>query len=125
MDEKKKEIDKIRMNRVRGWIVAVVYGYRPELLEFAMIKHLLSRRGIYLSTARLAKELTFLRDEDLVKVRRLRGTDLSKAEQELMLAEYAQSSGEYDDAYSVGLTPKGCNFQEGDIVVTGVHRING
>lgn len=121
----KKEIEKIRMNRVRGWIISFVYAYRPESLEFSMIKHLASSRGIFLSTNRLAQELGFLRSEDMVTIKFKKDIDLSKSEQELLLTEYSQSSGEMDDAYSVVITPKGANFQEGDIKVAGVFRING
>ena len=126
MDEliNQKESDRERMNRLRGWIIYIVYGSRPRNVDFTTLKSMLDRRGYPLSSHRLAKELSFLCGEDLVRVSRLGVSKRLNLEedQDALLLRYMESYNA-DDGYCVSLRTRGVQFQEDNCDVPGVMRI--
>ncbi len=126
MDEliNQKDSERERMNRLRGWIIYIVYGSRPRTVDFTTLKSMLDRRGYPLSSHRLAKELSFLCGEDLVRVSLLdrRKKPVADDEQDDLLLRYMESYN-VDDAYCVALRSRGVQFQEENCDVPGVMRI--
>lgn len=118
-----KEDEKERMKRLRGWIVFLIYGSRPRLVDFAMLKSMLDRRGYPLSSLRLAKELSFLWGEELVRIGLVnRKKKIADEDGDATLLRYMESYNS-DDAYCVSLRTRGVQFQEDDCQVPGVMRI--
>lgn len=119
-----KESERDRMNRLRGWIIYIVYGARPRVVDFTTLKSMLDRRGYPLSSHRLAKELSFLCGEDLVRVGLLdrRKKPTADEDQDALLLRYMESYN-VDDAYCVALRTRGVQFQEENCDVLGVMRI--
>jgi hypothetical protein len=105
-----------RTERLRGWIVNILYNARPDPCEFAVLSATLDGYGFGCSRRTLAMEVDFLRSLKLVRVFPL-GADeeLDKIAQAKLLQRYANSDNDQEIHLTLcsSLTAHGINFQEG------------
>jgi hypothetical protein len=105
-----------RNERLRGWIIYLLYQGRPAPVEMPVLMRLLDRQNYPLTRRRLAEEIDYLRSLKLLRV------FPSDAEQELDEVKQAKLCQRYADTNSdeeMGLvlcariTSAGINWQAG------------
>src|SRR5260370_42230017 len=86
-----------RTERLRGWIVKILYEARPDPLEFAVLSTTLDECNFGVSRRMLAGEVDFLRSLKLVRVFPLGShEELGKVEQAKLLQRYANSDSDQE-----------------------------
>lgn len=111
-----REQRKERTERLRGWMIYLLYKARPRLLECDALLRLLDRRNFPLSRRRLAEELEYLHSLRLIRIE-VAGNESQKLTDRIvlkLLQQYADSDTErMSDVICARLTAAGINFQEG------------
>lgn len=123
---KTREQDQERRRRIRGWILYILYEWRPKPLEMHSLMRLLDRRNMPLSRELLGAEVDHLRSLELVRVFPSQATtELSEVEQARWVQIYvdADSDTQMNDALMVRISRYGVAFHEGDRNVDGIERV--
>ena len=121
-----KEQELQRIERLRGWIVYLIYKNRPEPVELAVLTDSLDKFNFPLSRRNLAIELNYLRSKGLLVVFPLNGSDLlDRVEQAKLLQRYSstESDSEMKRSLCVLLTSLGDDFQEHNATASGITRV--
>ncbi len=111
---KDQELEKTQ--RLRGWIIFLLYNSRSRCLEVDSLRRLLDHYNLPLSRRKAAEEIDYLRLLRLVKVSLTNSkSEPDEIQQSRLIQRYADP--DRDDATSdilcVALTAAGINFQEG------------
>jgi hypothetical protein len=115
-----------RIERLRGWIINILYVNRPDPCELSVISDTLDGYNMGCSRRALAGEIELLRTLRLVRVFPLgSGEDISNIQQAQLIQRYANSDNDQELHMTLcaSLTARGNYFQEGLESVTGVARI--
>jgi hypothetical protein len=115
-----------RIERLRGWILKILYEARPLPLELVVLSATLDEVNFGVSRRSLAGEVEFLRALDLVRVFPLGSkTKISEPEQAILLQRFSESDndGELNLSLCATLSYQGINFQEGLEDAGGVSRV--
>lgn len=115
-----------RIERLRGWMIKILYEARPVPLEMVVLSATLDEVNFGVSRRTLGMEIDFLRSLSLVRVFPLNANDeLSKVEQSKLLQRFcdSDSDGELNMVLCATLSAKGINFQESLENVEGVFRV--
>ncbi len=104
-----------RTERLRGWIIKILYEARPDPLEMVVLSATLDECNFGVSRRTLSMEVDFLRSLNLVRVFPLGSNEeLTKVEQAKLLQRFANSDSdeELHMVLCATLSAKGINFQE-------------
>lgn len=116
----------LRTERLRGWIVKILFEARPDPLEMVVLSATLDECNFGVSRRTLATEVDYLRSLDLVRIFPL-GTDneLDRVAQAKLLQRFANSDSdeELHMVLCATLSYKGINFQEALEQALGVSRV--
>src|ERR1051325_6353970 len=115
-----------RTERLRGWILKILYEARPLPLELVVLSSTLDEVNFGVSRRTLAGEVEYLRGLDLVRVFPLGSkTKVSEPEQAILLQRFSESDneGELNLSLCATLSYTGINFQEGLEDAKGVSRV--
>lgn len=115
-----------RTERLRGWIIKILYEARPDPLELVVLSSTLDEVNFGVSRRSLGIEVDFLRSLGLVRVFPLESdAELGKVEQAKLLQRFcnSDSDGELHIVLCASLSAKGINFQEGLENFEGVSRV--
>jgi hypothetical protein len=109
-----KSQERARTERLRGWIIYLIYKTRPNHLELDTLMRLLDSRNLPTSRRRLAGEVDYLRGLRLLEIS-LGSTQakLDESRQARLIQRYADADRDEVDAVCVTLTAAGINFHEG------------
>jgi hypothetical protein len=120
-----KAQERARTERLRGWILYLIYMSRPNHLELDTLMRLLDSRNLPVTRRRLAGEVDYLRGLRLLKISLGSAqSDLDESRQSRLIHRYADSDREDVDAVCVALTAAGINFHEGfEQDLTGIVRV--
>lgn len=121
-----REQERDRIERLRGWIIYILYKARPQHLELDALLRLLDKRNFPLSRRRLSEEIDYLRALKFLKVSMgIAQPESDDAQQTRMVQRYAASDHEDVNAICACLTATGINFQEAwDQEQAGIARVN-
>ncbi len=120
-----QQLKKYEMERRRGLIIYLVYISRPKSLELGSLMYLLDSRNYPVTRHRLAEDLDFLRDAELIRITTPSSElQLSANQQEKFLHRFAESEGDDDNTFCARLTTKGVQFQEGNANELGLMRVS-
>jgi hypothetical protein len=115
-----------RTERLRGWIMKILYESRPDPLEMVVLSSTLDEVNFGVSRRTLAAEVDHLRSLKLVRVFSLGSNDeTSTVEQSKLLQRFANSDSDSEMNLILCVIPSahGINFQEGLEEVHGVSRV--
>jgi hypothetical protein len=115
-----------RTERLRGWMVKILYEARPDPLELVVLSSTLDEVNFGVSRRTLGMEIDYLRSLNLVRVFPLDSNDeLGKVEQAKLVQRFcnSDSDGELNVVLCATLSAKGINFQEGLEEAHGVSRV--
>jgi diaminopimelate decarboxylase len=121
---KPDQLRKFNNERRRGWILKFLYEQRPAPLEVSSLQELCDSVNFPMSCRQIVQELDFLRSEELVRVFPLGAeTVLEEVAQAKLLQRCANDEAEMNHV-CVRIRTRGINFQEADLSVVGVSRVN-
>ena len=125
MSNIRREQNRERIERLRGWIIYLIYFARPNYLDLDTLLRLLDKRNLPVTRRRLAEEVDYLRSLRLLKISRgSTHPDMDEAQQTRLIQRYADADREEAEAVCAGLTAAGINYQEGfDQSMTGIARV--
>lgn len=112
--------------RMRGWIVYLLYTARPSPLELHTLTRLLDARNFPISRRRLAEELDYLRSLRLLRIfPNDAAEELTEVEQAKWVQRYAASDSDDEMGTSLcaRITTAGINFQDGLTEHEGLSRV--
>jgi len=112
--------------RLRGWIVYLLYKAKPKPLEMAVLTRLLDSRNFPLSRRRLAEEIDYLRSLKFLRVfPSCSDEELDEVKQTKLIQRYSATDddGEMGDSLCARITTAGINFQDGVNDMDGVMRV--
>ena len=121
-----RQQDQERTERLRGWIVYLLYMSRPKALELASLTRLLDRRNLPVSRRRLAEEIDYLRSLRLIRVFNIDAEEeLTEVQQAKLVQKYSDcdSDEEMGTVLCARITTAGINFQQGIEAQTGLARV--
>lgn len=120
-----KQIKLMDRQRLRGWIIYLLYIYRPKSCDLTLLRNLLDARNFPMSVRKFSEELDYLRTQQLIKILPVeQNSELSELEQEKLIQRYCELDGEIGDECCARLTTRGVNLQEGQFEEIGVSRVN-
>lgn len=121
-----KEQERERIERLRGWIIYILFKQRPKAMDLTHLRTVLDKRNFPLSRRTLAGEIDYLGSLRLLKVFPS-GADeeLGEAAQTRLIQRFAdcESDEEMGQVLCARITAAGINFQEGRNDMDGVHRV--
>lgn len=121
---KPDQLKKFNNERRRGWILKFLYESRPQPLEVSALQELCDSVNFPMSCRQIVQELDFLRSEDLLRIFPLGAeSEVENVKQAKLLQRCSDDEGEMRNV-CVRIRTKGINFQEGDLNITGVKRVN-
>lgn len=114
--------------RLRGWIIYILFMQKPKGLELAQLVRLLDRHNFPVSRRRLSEELDYLSSAPhrLLRVFPLGAvTPIDEVEQAKLIERYCDSESDADMGLSLTarITAAGVNYQEGRAEYAGIHRV--
>lgn len=115
-----------RTERLRGWIMKILYEARPDPLEMVVLSATLDEVNFGVSRRTLGAEVDHLRSLKLVRVFPLGSNEeVNTVEQAKLLQRFANSDsdGELQMTVCATLSAHGINFQEGLEDAAGVSRV--
>lgn len=113
-----------RIERLRGWIIYLLYNARPQHLELDSLQRLLDHYNLPTTRQRLAEEIEYLRSLRFVKVSLgQKEPEIDEAQQSRFIQRYADMDRNEVNLVCATLTAAGINFQEGLDNITGLARI--
>lgn len=120
-----KEQKREQIERLRGWIIRLLYHARPRHLELDSLQSLLDKFNLPVTRQRLSEEIDYLRSLRLVKVSLGNAQpELDDAQQTRYVQRYADPDREDVSMVCAALTAAGINYQDGfDTNMTGIARI--
>jgi hypothetical protein len=121
-----RDQERKRTERVRGYIIYLLYKARPRPLELALLADLLDARNFPVSRRRLAEEVDYLRSLRFLRIFPLDAeSELSEVEQAKLMQRYpdCDSDAEMGMVLAARLTTAGINFQEGTTLPDGLQRV--
>ncbi len=118
-----KEHRQNRTERLRGYIIYLIFTARPRPLELSQLMRLLDSRNYPTSQHKLAEELSFLRDAGLLTVNTTGSGNADGAIDWIERYADADRDAEIGDRLRAKLTPAGINFHEGAKQVEGIARV--
>jgi hypothetical protein len=115
-----------QIERLRGWIIYLLYKARPRHVEFDSLQRLLDKFNLPVTRLRLAEEIDYLRSLRLVKVSLGHSQpELEEGQQTRHIQRYADADREDVSLACASLTAAGINFQEElDQMTTGIARVD-
>jgi hypothetical protein len=123
---KQRELEQDRTERLRGWIVYLLYKSRPNPLEASVLTRALDKVNFPLSRRRLSEELDYLRSVQIVRVftageRR----ELDEVEQSKLVQRYCctESDEEMGAVLCARLSAHGIDFQQSVVEHDGIQRV--
>ena len=123
---KQRELEQERTERLRGWIVYLLYKSRPNPLETSILIRALDRVNFPLSRRRLAEELDYLRSIQLIRVFTAGETrELGEPEQAKLVQHYSntESDEEMGAVLCARLSAAGIDFQQEILQREGIQRV--
>ena len=125
MESNQKKLRQMKTERRRGFLMYLLYINKPEMLDFASIITLMDTYNYPMTSRRLAEEIDFLRQANLVRVvPHCSDQTPTDAAQEKLIHRFIESDGETGDEICARISNNGVNFQEGAFEVVGVKRVN-
>lgn len=121
-----KDQERKRTERLRGWIIYLLYKARPQPLELALLIELLDARNFPVSRRRLAEEVDYLRSLRLLRIFPMHAEEvLDDVKQAKLMQRYSdcESDSELGQVVAARLTAAGINFQEGVDTLVGMQRV--
>jgi hypothetical protein len=112
--------------RLRGWIIYLLYKAKPRPLEMAVLTRLLDARNYPLSRRRLAEEVDYLRSLKMLRVfPSCSDQELDDVKQAKLVQRYGDTDddAEMGDALCARITAAGINFQDGVTDMAGITRV--
>lgn len=112
----RKDQEREKTQRLRGWIIHLLYVARPRCLECDSLRRLLDHYNLPLSRRKLAEEIEYLRSLKLVSVSLTNSPSApDDLQQSRLIQRYADPDRDetVSDILCVTLTAAGINFQEG------------
>jgi hypothetical protein len=122
----RKDQQRQRNERIRGWIIYFLYQARPGLIECPVLINLLDARNLPLTRRRLAEELDYLRSLRLLRIFPATAEqELDEVKQAKLIQRYVDtdSDGEMGDVLCARITTAGINFQDGLTEHPGIARV--
>lgn len=121
---KPEQFKKFNNERRRGWILKFLYESRPQPIEVSALQELCDSVNFPMSCRQIVQELDFLRSEELLRIFPL-GAEHAFAEvaQAKLLQRCSDDESEMR-CVCVRIRARGINFQEGDLNIVGVKRVN-
>jgi hypothetical protein len=123
---KLKDLERERIERLRGWILYYLYVRTPTPIELPIMIRLLDRQNFPLTRRRLAEQLDYLCSLRFVRVF-ANGDEQERdqVQQAKLIQRYAdtESDKEMGMTLCARITTAGVNFQEGVEESKGVHRV--
>lgn len=125
MSHVNREQKRERIERLRGWIIYLLYKSRPRHQELDSLQRLLDKFNLPTTRQRLAEEVEYLRSLRLVKVSLGNSRpEMDDAHQVRWIQRYADADRDEVSTVCASLTAAGVNFQEGlDTDLAGVAHI--
>lgn len=121
-----KDQERKRTERLRGWILYLLYKARPQPIELALLLDLLDARNFPVSRRRLAEEVDYLRSLRLLRIFPMHAEEeLDEVKQAKLMQRYSDCDSDTELGAVIGarLTAAGINFQEGVDPMTGLQRV--
>lgn len=121
-----REQERERIERLRGWIIYILYKSRPSHLELDSLQRLLDKRNLPVTRRRLAEELDYLRSLRFIRIS-LGSTrsELDETTQTRVVQRYADADRAEAEPVCACLTAAGINFQEAfEENITGIARVD-
>lgn len=115
-----------RIQRLRGWIIYLLYKARPKPMEVVVLRTLLDRYNYPLSRRRLGEELDYLRSLRLIRVFPCDSeAELGEVEQAKLVQRFSdcESDEEMGQVLCVRITTAGINLQDGITNMEGIMRV--
>ncbi len=125
MSQINREHKRERIERLRGWIIYLLYKARPRHQELDSLQRLLDKFNLPTTRQRLSDEIEYLRSRRLVKVSLGNSQpEMDDAQQVRWIQRYADADRDEVSTVCASLTYAGVNFQEGsDTDLTGIAHI--
>lgn len=121
-----KQQQRERNERLRGWIIYLLYKAKPRPLELAVLTSLLDARNFPLSRRRLAEEIDYLRSLKMLRLfPSCSDEELDDVKQAKLTQRYADTDNdrEMGEALCARVTAAGINFQDGVTDMAGITRV--
>jgi hypothetical protein len=120
-----KAQERARTERLRGWIIYLIYKTRPNHLELDTLMRLLDSRNLPVTRRRLAGEVDYLRGLRLLEISLGSAQpNLDESRQARLIQRYADADRDEVDAVCATLTAAGINFHEGfEQTLMGIARV--
>ncbi len=112
---------------MRGWVVHLLYLYRPKPLPLVTLWKLLDQYNQPLIRRRFVEEIDYVRGLGLIRIFPAESKkELDDVEQARLIQRYADVSDEREMGQTVlaRLTTAGINFQDGIADVPGIQRVD-
>lgn len=122
----RRRTEREETERLRGWLVYLLYQSRPKPLQLASIWKLLDQYNQPLIRRRFIEEIDHMRGLGLIRVFPAGATkELDDVEQARLIQRYADAADdrEMGTILLARLTTAGTNFQDGITDVPGVQRV--
>jgi hypothetical protein len=123
---KQRELEQERTERLRGWIVYLLYKSRPNPLEATVLTRALDKVNFPLSRRRLAEELDYLRSVQIIRVFTAgERCELNEVEQSKLVQRYCmtESDEEMGGVLCARLSAHGIDFQQAVVEHDGIQRV--
>lgn len=121
-----KAQERERKERLRGWIIYLLYKAKPKPVELASLRRMLDRVNLPLTRRRLAEEIDYLRSLKLIRIfPSCSESELDDMQQAKLIQRYCdtESDEEMGEVICARLTTAGINFQDGMNDVQGISRV--
>ncbi|GEM_PF-5869269 len=121
-----KQQERERTERLRGWIIYLLYKARPKPMEIVVLRNLLDRVNYPLTRRRIAEELDYLRSLRLLRVFPCDSeSELGEVEQAKLVQRFAEceSDEEMGQVLCVRITTAGINFHDAINDMEGITRV--
>lgn len=121
-----KQQQRERNERLRGWVIYLLYKAKPRPLELAVLTRLLDARNYPLSRRRLAEEIDYLRSLNMLRVfPSCSDEELDTVKQAKLVQRYADTDDDSEmiEVLCARITAAGINFQDGLTDMAGITRV--
>jgi hypothetical protein len=121
-----REQERNRTERLRGWIIYLLYKARPQPIELSLLIELLDARNYPVTRRRLSEEVDYLRSLRFLRVFPMHAEEeLDDVKQAKLMQRYSDCGSDVELGQAVGarLTAAGINFQEGTDKPVGLQRV--
>lgn len=121
-----KQQERERTQRLRGWMIYLLYKARPKPMEIVVLRNLLDRYNYPQTRRKLGEEIDYLRSLRLLRVFPSDfEEELGEVEQAKLIQRFSEceSDEEMGQVLCVRITAAGINFQDGITDMEGIMRV--